>query len=274
MDIAEFSSDSSDWTFDIERYISQYEGNTKLLRLQFISKKSHKFREVAFNLLITELKKSWNTGFYKSMFEEDEISRAGNECDFSWLEETDRRASQRQVRIETELAAAKNKVIKESIRIGYTDLGDFFSSRGNMQEALKAYIRTRDYCATPRQIADSSINILRTVIDLDQYKNIDHHISKAELLDTGDSIISSKLKIATGLMFLHQSQYQSAALNFLEVDGELGGSFCDVIAAEDVPLYATICSLASIIDNNIICFFSSEFRNLSLSNQLIMELEK
>lgn len=44
----------------------------------------------------------------------------------------DRRALQRQERLEAELAGYKTNLIKESIRMGHADLGDFFYHRGDL----------------------------------------------------------------------------------------------------------------------------------------------
>lgn len=53
--------------------------------------------------------------------------------DVAWLEETERRANMKQSRLESELQSYKTNLIKESIRMGHNDLGDFFYDRGDLQ---------------------------------------------------------------------------------------------------------------------------------------------
>ena len=48
------------------------------------------------------------------------------------MDTVDRRALQRQERLETELNGYKTNLIKESIRMGHNDLGDFFYHRGDL----------------------------------------------------------------------------------------------------------------------------------------------
>ena len=49
------------------------------------------------------------------------------------LEQKERKAAQRHDRLEAELNGYKTNLIKESIRMGHNDLGDFFYGRGDLQ---------------------------------------------------------------------------------------------------------------------------------------------
>ena len=51
----------------------------------------------------------------------------------SYVDAADRRAAGRQERLESELHGFKTNLIKESIRMGHNDLGDFFYGRGDLQ---------------------------------------------------------------------------------------------------------------------------------------------
>ena len=64
-------------------------------------------------------------------------------------------AEQIQKKLEADLAAGKANVVKEVIRSGYMELGDFFYRRGDLIQAMKNYLRSRDYCSSPRNIAES-----------------------------------------------------------------------------------------------------------------------
>eukprot|EP00879_Flechtneria_rotunda_P011738 GHRR01012259.1.p1 GENE.GHRR01012259.1~~GHRR01012259.1.p1 ORF type:complete len:109 (+),score=33.92 GHRR01012259.1:1683-2009(+) len=49
------------------------------------------------------------------------------------LESVEVCAAQKQERLEAELHSHKTNLIKESIRLGHNDLGDFFYNRGDLQ---------------------------------------------------------------------------------------------------------------------------------------------
>ena len=50
-----------------------------------------------------------------------------------WVDSTERRAASKLDRLETELNGYKTNLIKESIRMGHNDLGDFYYARGDLQ---------------------------------------------------------------------------------------------------------------------------------------------
>eukprot|EP00983_Pelagomonas_calceolata_P047560 1140715-Pelagomonas_calceolata.AAC.2 len=61
-----------------------------------------------------------------------------------WAEATDRKALTKQERLESELHGYKTNLIKESIRMGHNDLGDFFYERGDLQDPRGIWF-SRDY---------------------------------------------------------------------------------------------------------------------------------
>ncbi len=61
-------------------------------------------------------------------------------CDAIWVEQVDRRTAQKKDKLESELNGYKSNKIKESIRMGYTFLGEFFYEKGELNDALKQYV--------------------------------------------------------------------------------------------------------------------------------------
>lgn len=51
----------------------------------------------------------------------------------AWIQQTEEHAVQLQQKLESDLVAYKNQLIKESIRMGNNDLGDFYYNRGDLQ---------------------------------------------------------------------------------------------------------------------------------------------
>jgi hypothetical protein len=44
---------------------------------------------------------------------------------------------------------------------GFTDLGDFFYQRGELDQALKQYVRSRDYCHITRHNIEMCLNVIK-----------------------------------------------------------------------------------------------------------------
>ncbi|MQL88788.1 hypothetical protein Taro_021366 [Colocasia esculenta] len=150
------------------------------------------------------------------------------------------------------LAALDNKgnrdtnLIKESIRMGYNDFGDFYYAHGNLGEAFKNYVRTRDYCTTSKHIIQMCLNVILVSIELGQFMHVSNYVSKAEQTpDLHDPITVAKLRCAAGLAFLETKKYKLAARKFLETGPELGNNYSEVIAPQDIAIYGGLCALAS-----------------------------
>mmetsp|Transcript_22217 Transcript_22217/g.28406 ORF Transcript_22217/g.28406 Transcript_22217/m.28406 type:complete len:350 (+) Transcript_22217:1-1050(+) len=128
-----------------------------------------------------------------------------------------------------------------------TDLGDFHYARGDMENALKRYARTRDYCTNSPHIIAMCLNVIRVCIESKKFTTALNYIPKAEqvLKQPADKVIGGKLKAAAGLAALSNKKYYEAAEFLISIPSELSDKFSDIIAAEDIALYGGICSLAT-----------------------------
>ena len=159
----------------------------------------------------------------------------------------DRRFSQRQDLLESELSVARSNLVKESIRLSHTALGDLFYSRGDLTEAFRNYLRTRDYCTSPRQTLHMCINVVRCALEMKNYLHVGTYVQKAESSPEAatEPETMSKLRAAQGLTYITQGKYKLAATAFTSLSCDLGSSFNDVISGGDVATYGTLCGLAT-----------------------------
>ena len=69
--------------------------------------------------------------------------------------------------------------------MAHRDLGDHLRSMGNLTEALKYYIKTRDHCSTSEHVVEMCLNVIEVSLELKEYHSISAYVSKAEgLLDS------------------------------------------------------------------------------------------
>lgn len=100
--------------------------------------------------------------------------------------------------------------------MGYNDLGDFFYGRGDLQQAFKCYVRTRDYCTTSKHIIAMCLNVILVSIELGQFVHVSNYVSKADQTpDVQDPIVLAKLRCAAGLAHLESKKYKLAARKVL-----------------------------------------------------------
>eukprot|EP00775_Hariotina_reticulata_P007615 gene7612-7817_t len=236
---------------DIEAYISNYTSHTKIDRLLFIAERNHgKPLELeALKLAADEsLRETYNTIKYEEIMQRIN-GRLGPQYHFDrqLVESVELAAAQKQERLESELHSHKTNLIKESIRLGHNDLGDFFYNRGDLQNAFKSYVRTRDYCTTPKHIVTMCLNAVRVAVEMNNFMHVSNYVSKAEQTPgtKADAVTAAKLKAAAGLAYLDNRRYKMAARAFVEVSPDLSTSYSDVVSSSDIALYGSLTALAS-----------------------------
>eukprot|EP01018_Ginkgo_biloba_P004207 Gb_13469 [translate_table: standard] len=247
---------------DVEAYAGLYSGRTKIMRLFFIADHcgNEGMQMEALRMAYDEIKKGENTQLFKEV-----VHKIGGKLgsayslDQDWIDAVDRRAEQRKEKLENELNGYKTNLIKESIRMGYNDFGDFFYAHGALGDAFKNYVRTRDYCTTSKHIIQMCLSVILVSIEMGQFMHVSSYVTKAEQTpDVQDPIVVAKLRCAAGLAHLESKKYKLAARKFVETNFELGNNYTEVIAAQDVATYGGLCALAS--------FDRSELKNKVIDN--------
>uniref|UniRef100_A0ACD5U4P2 Uncharacterized protein n=1 Tax=Avena sativa TaxID=4498 RepID=A0ACD5U4P2_AVESA len=253
--------------FDVEVYAAQYSGRTRVARLLFIAGKcgSEQMQLDALRLAYDGTLKGEDTTLHRDVATRI-AGRLGPRyaVDQAWSDSVERRSMVRKDKLDSELNGYKTNLIKESIRMGYNDIGDFHYAHGHLSEALKSYIRTRDYCTTSKHVVQMCMNVILVSIELGQFMHVSNYVSKAEQTpDNMDAVTVAKLRAAAGLAYLETNKYKLAARKFIETGSELRNNYSEVISPHDVAVYGALCALASfdrselkskVIDN-------SNFRN-------------
>ncbi|CAN6931098.1 unnamed protein product [Brassica oleracea] len=253
---------------DIEAYASLYKGRTKIMRLLFIASHcggNQTMQLEALRMAYDEIKKGENTQLFRDVVNRIN-GRLGDKykMDSAWCESVDRRAEQKKGRLENELSSYRTNLIKESIRMGHNDFGDFYYACGLLSDAFKNYVRTRDYCTTAKHIIHMCMNAILVSIEMGQFTHVSSYVNKAEQNpETLDPIVAAKLRCASGLAHLELKKYKLAARKFLDVSPELGNSYNEVIAPQDVATYGGLCALASFDRSELKAFIPLRFFSLA-----------
>lgn len=100
--------------------------------------------------------------------------------DSGWIQSVDARNAAEREKLELEMRNYQNNLIKESIRMAHRDLGDHFKGTGDLQEALKAYNKTRDYCSTTEHVVEMCLNVIEVSLRLENWANVLTFVGKAE----------------------------------------------------------------------------------------------
>jgi COP9 signalosome complex subunit 1 len=122
------------------------------------------------------------------------------------------------------------------------DAGDFFN-------AVRCYVRSRDYCVTPRHMITMCMNVIKASFYMQNWSNVLSYVSKAEqaiesletsakstttpsittsmanpmevsttnVANPSDAVLASRLKVYAGIAQLATKRYKLAARHFLGV---------------------------------------------------------
>lgn len=232
--------------FELQAYISPYVGHTKIIRLIFIAEHCKELEKEAYKLALEELKKTLNSTLYRALIEKFGES-IGVPLDVNWIEAADRKAAQTQEKLELELNQSKQNLQKEAIRRGHNELGQLHYDRGDLNSALRCYVRTRDYCTNPKHIIEMCLNVIKVSIEMGNYSHVVNYVTKGEQTseNSNDKVVAGKLRICSGLAHLDGKKYKLAARKFLETTLDIGESFNDIILPQDIAAYAGLTALAS-----------------------------
>uniref|UniRef100_A0A453KYB0 26S proteasome regulatory subunit Rpn7 N-terminal domain-containing protein n=1 Tax=Aegilops tauschii subsp. strangulata TaxID=200361 RepID=A0A453KYB0_AEGTS len=232
----------------LEAYAALYSGRTRLARLVFIAQRCgvEAIELAALRMAYDEAKAREDTAFYREAALRIN-GRLGptHLLDQDWVDSVNHRAEQRKENLETELEVYKTCLHGESIRICYNDLGDFYYSHGRLTEAFKSYIKTEEYFSASEHVVQMCMKAILISVELGHNVRVLNFVSKAQgCQDPLSPIAIAKLQAVAGLARLGRKEYKLAAQEFLETGPELGSNYSEVIAAQDVATYGSLCALA------------------------------
>ncbi|KAI5304288.1 hypothetical protein KEM56_006659 [Ascosphaera pollenicola] len=240
--------------FELESYIANYRGRTRLHRLYFIGTRSKFLATEALRLAVKEAKSGRDVEAYRKATEA--LSRVSGEedvktsaVDMRWIEKTTRQNELEAERLESELRGYKNNLIKESIRMGYQELATLYYETGDLDACIRACDRLRDHCTTTQHVLARIFTLIIVHVDRQAYPDARAwlgNLNRAdESIPDSDTQSKSKVRAATGLYYLLTKQYGKAASFFLSCDPALGSDFAEVLTINDVAIYGTLCALAT-----------------------------
>ncbi|XP_003746672.1 COP9 signalosome complex subunit 1 [Galendromus occidentalis] len=263
-------------TFDLEIYAAQYVGYAKLNRLLFIADRCPPMRIEALRLAMDHVKGTLNVNKYQVIFKKlcEALQDARSQgfpdsadvqdlpqIDTQWVDSRLKQVAVKTEKLDNDLKNYKANSIKESIRRGTDDLGDHYLDCGDLNNALRAFARARDYCTSGRHVIDYCLNVTRVSVYLQYWQHIESYVTKAENTpefieatsgsnepgpnrDVVSPAIVNRFRCCKGLAHLASKKYKKAALHFLQINA-YSCDFPDIMAAKDIAVYAGLCALAS-----------------------------
>ncbi|GAA5879508.1 hypothetical protein JCM16303_003229 [Sporobolomyces ruberrimus] len=302
--------------YDLEQLANTWEGRSKVNRLIFVAHSSPSLCGPALTLALAAIKQlTLDTQLYQDVYhsyrqhisaiesgsEQDPTAVAwynsvkGNEAtlDRTWLEQAKKDAQSGKDKLEVELRGYTTNLIKESIRMGYRDLARFQYRCGELQDAVRSYTKSREYCTTSQHVLDMCMGVIEIALDMSNYAFVRNYVVKGEsAIDAAQSatgnkpkpaqvllpgmvapaqdpleaakerdrkIVQERLNVAGGVAHLGAGVFDKAARAFTDLGSEaINAGTSHFIPGGDIALYAVLTSLA--------CFDRVQLRTRVLEN--------
>nr|KMM73607.1 G protein pathway suppressor 1 [Coccidioides posadasii RMSCC 3488] len=255
--------------FDLESYLSNYEGRTRFTRLYFIGTRSSYLATEALKLALVEARSGKDVKNYQKALEalvKVAPSETDTTLDKIWVEQTLKSVKADTDRLEHELKGYKNNLIKESIRMGNEDLGYHYHQIGDLSAASKAYSRMRDYCTTTSHVASMLFKNINVAVDRGDWLAVQSNVYRLRNLQfkpEDETKNKAKMWASLGLSQLATGAYFDAAMSFVSTDPNLGDNYKEIISANDIAVYGGLCAMASMDRSDLVSYVleNKSFRN-------------
>ena len=160
--------------------------------------------------------------------------------DEDWVTKAQNRGNELQAQLEHDLEMFKSNMIKESIRMGHSDLASFHVQKGDLKTALSYHLKNGDYCTTRKHVLDMCLNIISVALYLSNYPLVQSQAIKGQHVppiqdEALGNLDRGKLDVAIGLAHLSKKDYKQAANSFLNVPHVMGSFFfSSILHIEDI----------------------------------------
>lgn len=261
--------------FDWKNYLEDYTGHLKIHKALYIAnsnKESDKELSIeAFKHAVQLAKSSGTHYIYQQIyavvveaFENQDVLTGQYAYDDAWVTAQAEDFHKKVSKKESEINQAKNSQIKDSIRLGYLELGDLYYSVGELQNSLKNYIRAKDFCSVPEHTFEMCMKVVKVALELKNYTHVFNYLSKAasQFIENLDANKRAVLAIANTLIQLENHNYKQAMNFLLEVPVEFISAkySSDFVLPIDVGRYGAILALS--------VFSRTELRTKIIQNPL------
>lgn len=255
---SEFNIDNPN--FDLEAYSNSYTGLARVKRLMFISKHCASLRADSLKLALSSVELTHNTQLYTDI--RQRLYQTTGDPQFSpdseeamvFVSTTNRKAAIKLERLDSDLKNYRSNSIKESIRRGFDALGDHHLDCGELNQALKMYMRARDHCTSSKHIVQLCLNIIKVSVLLGNWQQVLNYYNKAEAsMDMSEAVkvggssqqeVATRLVCAAGLADMAFGKYKNAARLLTKASIE-HCKFQDLLSPYAVAVYGSLCALAS-----------------------------
>jgi len=237
--------------FDVQAYIGEYTGRTRLLRLMFIASRCPSARETTTRLLMKIAEKTTDevmsdVRLYRECFKYGKMYLGSTaEPDSNYIYKTMRENTVRRTKLEDEIQKWRNLAQKRNTRLAHLRNAAFLTRIGEFEQAIQKLMDAKDYASTPEEMIECQIQIIFTSVKQGSLSHVEYEANRLFLTSPGSPALTETLRsqvhACMGLYYLRKGKFNTACSHFLQATRI--GNFAQVLSKRDVGVYAALCAL-------------------------------
>ncbi|KAI5292977.1 hypothetical protein KEM52_005930 [Ascosphaera acerosa] len=233
-------------------------GRTKLDRLFHIASTSTYLAQDALNLAIQYAQSGRDVSAYVAACEAL-ASLTGQDArelvDVAWETRTTTQNKVAADRLMRESSGYMGNLIKDSIRMCYSDMAEHFYRTGDLAACVRALSRMREYCTTVSQVMAVLFRSATVAVNRQNWPELGGVLARLASSEMqrprghdSEGVGRARLAALQGLYCMCSTppSYRDAALHFLDAGRLPAEQLSDVLTPNDVAVYGALCALASL----------------------------
>ena len=166
---------------DLESWTTKYKGYTLLLRLLHVANSSEALAPQAIMLAMKQIisEQSFQSEMYTTF---TSLANTWNVHIDTPLDENEVKEREKVLlkQLNAELTQAKTNLDKDGIRMALIRLGSHFVACGDLESALKHFVRSRDHCTTTAHTVQMCMHVIEVCIHSKSFNQVANYASRAE----------------------------------------------------------------------------------------------
>jgi len=238
--------------FDVQAYIGEYVGRSRLLRLMFVADNCPSAREATTKLLMkaaenTKDEVMKDVRLYRECFKYGKLYLESTaEPDSNFIYQTMRENTVRRTKLEDEIQKWRNLTQKRNSRLAHLENAAFLSRIGEFDQAIQKLMDAKEYASTAEEMIECQVQVIFTSVKQGTLSHVEYEANRLFVTSPGSQALTETLRsqvhACMGLYYLRKEKFNTACSHFLQATRL--GNFAQVLSKRDVGVYAALCALA------------------------------
>ncbi|KAI7865909.1 26S proteasome subunit RPN7-domain-containing protein [Spinellus fusiger] len=240
---------------DLEVYLANYQGRTRIAKALFIGEHIPDLAVDAYTLALDTIQRDTkDTRLYAQCLQHlnTALEAQHRPCvpsDTAWIKATQHQHKTTLQQLESDIRTYRTGAMRDGVRTRYTRMGDEYYAWGDMKSAMKSYHSAREYSTTSQHVLGLWFDMIKVNLATQHSTSVRSYVTRAEATtDIPNKPVSlSRLHCCKALSYLcgQDSHYETVAQSLSHVAAEASNDLNDILSPNDVAVYGGLCALAT-----------------------------